>query len=229
MRKIIKIFLIAFTPFYSAQTDFQIIPEEWTQRFYDIIFPTVSNNGRFVTFKKNYERSSDTLAVVDMKNPDQIIYERAGVRSSSVKFTSNTDLFMISKNQAELLNLINMKVKQWKDIKDAVYVEKLQKIFIHQNNELITLSPQGEIIQKLDDINRIFVKNDRLYYVKKQNNRYYLMEWQEHMPIEIYSSDNKTVDLIYSQDDEYFILKRDDNNLFGSLIHVQVSARKILN
>src|SRR5690606_3208373 len=77
--------------------------------------------------------------------------------------------------------------------------------------------------------NRIFVKNDRLYYVKKQNNRYYLIEWQEHMPIEIYSSDNKTVDLIYSQDDEYFIIKRDDNNLFGSLIHVQVSSRKILN
>lgn len=121
------LFLFCFSLMYSQQSKAKI-PEDFQNRLYQIMFQQVSDNGRWAAFKKVYEKTNDTLVVVDARKRNRVLLEKGGV--GNFYFASNNVLFYQINNDVVRYDIAAKKERIYNDIAQYSYMEEAKKILM---------------------------------------------------------------------------------------------------
>ncbi|MCS3869469.1 dienelactone hydrolase [Chryseobacterium ginsenosidimutans] len=148
------------------------IPDALKNHQFGISALQLSPDGRFVIFNKSYEQNRDTLAVVDSKDPKNIILQVPN--SHSVRFTKSGDLFFCSGDDAELMKLPSKKSKKWKGVTAAHYLRKFNHLAIARNDSLIINDEHGNMIRVIPSIVSSRLTDGEIFYMSKDKNLYRL-------------------------------------------------------
>lgn len=213
---LVFLFLINFAFGQKAE---KIIPKEFVNQYYDIIFPKLSQDGRYISFKKNYERNSDTLVVIDKKLPDSILFQKSKVLSYSVSFTKKNTLFMISGKSAELLHLPNLKLQTWENSENGFYLKDEDQIVILQKDSLLILDEEGNLKHKVDNVISINEEGGKLHYIIQHADRYSIFEWKSNTSHHLYTSQHKNMKVIYAKDNANIIFISKEKEAIGDLVY----------
>ncbi|MDP2455294.1 MULTISPECIES: S9 family peptidase [unclassified Kaistella] len=194
------------------------VPDSLTRHYYNIGYQKISPNGRYVTFNKMYDRSTDTIMVVDRKNPDHIIFERGGVFANTAKFTTYSDLFMREGTNAQILSLPSLNLRIWKDVSDGFYHKVLKQIILLQNDTLKILNEEGDQVRTVARVKSIKNNKDCVYYTVKEAGAYRLTEWNGKSKKVLYTSENAYLDIVHRDALGIFVWDTKEKTGKGELI-----------
>lgn len=194
------------------------VPDSLARHYYSIEYQKISPNGRYVAFNKMYDRSTDTIMVVDRKNPDHIIFESGGVFANTAKFTTRSNLFMREGKNAQILSLPSLKVRVWKDVSDGFYHTVLKQIVLLQNDTLKILNEEGREVRTVAGVVSIKKDDNLVYYTVRQAGTYRLSEWNGQTTKVLYTSENAYVDIVHRDSLGIFVWDRKEKAGNGELI-----------
>ncbi len=187
---IVSLFLNTFS---NAQNITNSNADQFHNKLYQIRFQQLSNNGKFVAFKKAYEKLSDTLVLIDAQKRNEVVLEEGGV--GSFYFTGNNKLFYQRKKEIISYDLINKQVKSWPDIVQWQYVED-DKIFVLLEktvdaSKIIILDENGKVLQQFIHGQYFKVVDDLVAMVIATQGGYLLTEYRNRIQTPLYLSAKK--------------------------------------
>lgn len=212
MKTIRFLFLVSFgffTSFLFGQQAVASIPDSLSRHYYNIVFPKLSPDSRYIAFNKSYDRASDTVVLVDRKNPEKILFESGGVPAYSVMYTSQSNLFMRQGRYAQLILLPSLNKRIWKNVKDCFYHKALQQIVVMQNDTVKVYGADGHHVKSFSNI--MSLKNDEnvVYYTEKKDSIYVLREWDGYQSNILHSSKNNIMEVRYRDAENILIAQKD--------------------
>ncbi|ACU07683.1 peptidase S9, prolyl oligopeptidase active site domain protein [Flavobacteriaceae bacterium 3519-10] len=201
-----------------GQTETAEIPANLIRHYYQMDYQKISPNGRYVAFNKMYDRSTDTIMVVDRKNPDHIIFERGGVFANTAKFTTRSNLFMREGRNAQILSLPSSALRIWKNVSDGFYHSGLKQIILLKNDTLQILSEEGTELKTVADVKDLKKNSDLLYYTVEEAEAYRLTEWNGKTGKVLYTSENAHMDIRHRDASGIFLWDTKEKTGEGELI-----------
>lgn len=121
------LFLFCFS-YISSQQSRDKIPAEFQNRLYQIMFQQVSQNGQWAAFKKAYEKTNDTLVVVDARKRNRVLLEKGGV--GNFYFASNNVLFYQINKDVIRYDIAAKNEKVYQDVAQYAYMEEAKKFLL---------------------------------------------------------------------------------------------------
>ncbi|SHG08038.1 alpha/beta hydrolase family protein [Chryseobacterium vrystaatense] len=216
---LICVSLIFFCLLHSQNKD-QVIPDSLQRHYYNVSFPRISPNEQYITFNKAYDRSSDTVVLINRNNRDSVIFESGKVLANSINFTSNNNLMMRHGKNFQLLILPSLHMKVWENVTNYYWLPHDKLIFILQDRKLKILNENGEENSLINDVIGVNKIDDVLYFVTEDDKKNYsLYEWNLKQNKKIYSSPNSKMEVKYRDQDGLFILEQDENKKKALLIY----------
>lgn len=149
----------------NAQAKSPILPKRFTNTVYDVKFLKISENKRWLAFQKAYDTNSDTLVVVDSRNPNKVYFQKPDAVPFYTTFTNRGYLFSRGSRNAELLQLPSSKPMIWTDVQEGFYDDKENVIVLLSNKLLSVISEQGQLLSTLQDVKKIITKGDSRFAV----------------------------------------------------------------
>lgn len=219
IRRIVTTAFLVVSIIILGQNKETAVPDSLKRSYYNIVFPKIAPSGRYVVFNKNYDRTSDTVVLLDRKYPKQVIFERGGVNPYSVCFTSKDDLFMRTEKKAQLLLLPSLTQKVWQAVSNAFYISTLKQIVLLQNDNLIILDEKGRELKSIKNVIGIKEQENSLYYTVKDHNIYKLNEWNGFLTKVLHTSENSKLEVQHRDKRGMFIWEINGKTGKGELIY----------
>ncbi|MGE8534425.1 MAG: alpha/beta hydrolase family protein [Chryseobacterium sp.] len=224
---LICVSLIFFCLLHSQNKE-QEIPDSLQRHYYNVSFPRISPNEHYVTFNKAYDRSSDTMVLINRNNRDSVIFESGKVLANSINFTSNNNLMMSHGKNFQLLILPSLQMKVWENVTNYYWLPHDKLIFILQDRKLKILNENGEENSLINDVISVKKIDDVLYFVTEDDKKNYsLYEWNLKQDKKIYSSPNSKMEVRYRDQDGLFILEQDESSKKAQLIYRKSTDDKL--
>ncbi|WP_333853012.1 alpha/beta hydrolase family protein [Epilithonimonas sp.] len=229
-----KVFLtylgFLFCCLYKAQSKDQIIPDSLKRHYYNISFPKISPNEKYVTFNKAYDTSSDTLVVIDRNSKNLVIFEGGNILANNVNFTINGNLLMRQGKNLQMLLLPSLKLKVWKDSQDYAWIRELNLIFLLQGKVLKIIDGEGKENDSINEVISIKKVKNTLYFTTQDNNETYsLHEWNLKNTKKLYSSTNSKMEIKYQDQAGFFIWEKNESNQQGQLSYVSAESNQLFH
>ncbi|QBO59344.1 alpha/beta hydrolase family protein [Chryseobacterium salivictor] len=185
------------------QSDFQ------NQR-YDVIHNELSPNGKYVSFKKGYQDSQDSLVVLNTQNPVQIIHETNGVRKSF--FTGSNTLFIVKNRGLEIRNLKTQNSLNVNNILQVEYAAERKQVLVisigEKGNELLILDEKGTVIKKISGIDRFeILPNKEVFVTGKNGETQTVYELHDNELHAIYATADATPDVLTANNRNVVIIE----------------------
>lgn len=196
--KFINAIVVVCCGFLTAQLTDHSRADSLERQLYEIIYPQVSPNERYITFNKQDETSSDSMVLLDRKKAGQVIFRSGGLHASRLKFTKSSNLFMKEKNSAKLLQLPSQKLLVWKDVTEALYTNKFNQIILLQNDSLKILNEMGKEIRIIPNVVRLKKFKEDIFYTLRDQENYTISLWEGGYGKTIYTSNSISGEIIYS-------------------------------
>ncbi|KMQ70215.1 alpha/beta hydrolase family protein [Chryseobacterium koreense] len=157
---------------------------------YDIVHNEVSPNGKYVSFRKAYQDSRDTLVVLNNAVRGKEFYCTDGVKRSF--FTKSNTLFIAKKSELEVLRFKDRNPVRFKNVLQVEHLSEGRKILTINKgpagNYLVVLDENGVIIKSYPDIDRIEVLADeQVYAIGKTNGNSVLFQFVDNEMRAFYS------------------------------------------
>ncbi|BAP31072.1 prolyl oligopeptidase active site domain protein [Chryseobacterium sp. StRB126] len=165
---------------------------------YTIMFPETSPDGKWTAFRKTYEESRDTIVLVDRKKAENV-KQYAGV--TKFYFTGRSNLLLIRKGSAEMINLNSGVSKSWNQIVSSEFVKSQNTWLVLRGTSSsgtdLEIWKEGDPADRYKNVTSFFVKGSDVFFVKKEAGKNLLYDLR--MPEKaIYSTDQKILDCRWS-------------------------------
>ena len=165
--------------------------QKLADRYYKLAGLKMSDDGRWLTIRKSYDRNSDTVLIFSSWNAEQPAGYRTKVRN--LVFLSNDNLLMQSPHKAELLNLKEQTSKYFYDIKQIEAFGSNIQFLLHydekEKNRLELRDCNGNLLVAANNVSRFFTTDSGNIYAIAEN---------EKNENEVYSLKNELIQKIYS-------------------------------
>lgn len=193
---------------------------------YEVLQTVVSPDMKYLTFQKDYDPSSDTLALVSLKQPGHILFQTPNVYPVSVKFSKKGHVFMSGSSSAKLLKLPDLTPLVWNGIKTAFFMEGYNKIAILKEGIFKIYNEEGILEQEIGDILKLEHKDQRIFYTRKSGNKNVLMEWTPSAQKELFSEQAASYQISCLKDQMFFIQISKDGQNNPEIYFVDSSIQK---
>ncbi|MCJ8498615.1 prolyl oligopeptidase family serine peptidase [Chryseobacterium salipaludis] len=171
----------------------------------------VSHDNKYLTFQKNHEYRSDTLVLLSVAWPEQILYQMGGTNPDSLHFLPDEFLYVNTGSVANLLHIPTLTVKKWENAKKAFYSVRHQRICILRNNTLEIYDSHGKLLSAIEEVITVEEQAQRILYTVKENNNYHLMEWMPGKVVRLFSADRPNFQVFYATQKELIIQLQEEN------------------
>ncbi|MFC4163884.1 alpha/beta hydrolase family protein [Epilithonimonas zeae] len=168
---------------------------------YNIEQHEVSPNGKFVSFKKAYEISRDTLVVIKSDKPNKEVFTMSGVNRSF--FTNRNVLFAVKGREIDIISCESLKIVSIQDVLQVEYIKDKDQvlIFLERNGSklLQILDGSGKLLTEIPDIESIQVYKSRdVFFTKYSADHYSLYLLNNLMPKLLFNSPEKVRSIYYA-------------------------------
>lgn len=174
MKNLFILFSSCLLLFSGLKLDAQNKPEELqglADRHYRMLPFKISEDGRWVAFRKWHDRNSDTLLILDNRHPGKVIGHRAII--GEYFFPDNDHLLTRNQQSAELWNLKKQTGIYFEHVKDMKALKNNGWFVLHHNekedNRVGLYDTSGKLLQSVDQATRfIIAEDDRVYVITKE-------------------------------------------------------------
>ncbi|WHF51466.1 prolyl oligopeptidase family serine peptidase [Chryseobacterium gotjawalense] len=218
------IYLMVANFSFAQMKDFKA--NEFAGHTYNLSWLTWSPDKKYVSFQKSYEYSSDTLSLINVKHPEKIIFQSAGIYPNFLHYSKKGHLFMRGAKTAQLLKLPSVKPIIWENITDAFYLEKEEKIAILQKDILRIYNEDAELIDEIHGVNAIKKNKDILFFTGRNKNLYELIKWTANLKTTLNSSTHKRMNIVGNENPIFFIAERDSATTKNRVKYINITTRK---
>ncbi|MYY43976.1 alpha/beta hydrolase family protein [Elizabethkingia anophelis] len=168
--KLIVILFLLTGSYYNGQVLHDSL-KNCMSKFYNLYFQEFSDNGKYVSIRKQYENNTDTLMVFGTERKIPLV--GYNTKMSKAKFFKDDYLMSSGIGKAELWNLKTGQKIQYNNVKNAIVLpEKNQFLIWDNHNELSWYSTSGKLLQKFNDVNLVIDdKKGKFWYVKRNGDK----------------------------------------------------------
>lgn len=198
-----KIFVIVILFCFNALVRSQFNESSFQNLRYDIVHNDVSPNGKYVSFRKAYQNSWDTIVVVNNAAPAKEFYSTDGVKRSF--FTKSNSLFIVKKSELEVLRFKGRDPVRFKNVLQVEYLTDRRRILMikkgSEGNYLVVLDENGSIVKSYPGIDRIeALTNQQVYAIGKVDGNSVLFQLVNGVMQTLYST-NKEIKQVLNAND----------------------------
>lgn len=188
----------------------QVHSPDFQNQRYDVVHNELSPNGNYVSFKKEYQDSQDSLVVLNAQNSGQIIHETNGVRKSF--FTASNTLFIVKNRELDIRNLKTQNSLNVQNISQVAYVAERKQVLVissgEQGKELLILDENGGVIKKFSGIGRFeILPNKEVFVTGKNGATQTVYELHDHELHAIYATADATPEVSTANDRNVVIIE----------------------
>jgi len=128
----------------------------------------MSEDGKWLTIRKSYDLSRDTVLIFNSRYPEKPVGYRTKV--SGIFFPDADHLLMQGPDQAELLNLKENTGIYYQGVKQIQLLESKKEFLLHYNesgnDKLEWMDSKGSLLNVLEHVKRFFVsQNNQVYAI----------------------------------------------------------------
>lgn len=181
----------------------------------------LSPDGKYASFQKAYEYSSDTMVLVSAVGPKKVLFETPGVYPNTLKYSKKGHLFMSGPTTARLLKLPQLEPIIWTNISKAWFLEREQRIVIFQSGSLRIYDDNAKLTEEISEVVRAEINDERLFFTQRKDDLYVVSEWNEKASKILYTSMQKNVDVIFCDDEAVFLQERGEGNAPARILFVK--------
>lgn len=187
----------------------QLTESAFKERTYDLSWLRSSPNGKYISFQKNYESSSDTLALVAANGHGNIIYQTAGVYPNLLEYSAKGYLFITGPNSVRYLKLPSLKPWVWEGITKAIFLRNENKFAILQKGVLRIYGEEAQLLDKIADVSSVEQKQGQLFYLQEGPSSKTLVRWTKQSKQNVYTSEVSKVALDFFNGRTYLVHETD--------------------
>lgn len=142
--------------------------------FYDLGYRSVSNNGRWVTFYKNYDGNSDTLVIANTDGSERMIY-RTKVKEQIWMEGDRTAVTTIQ--GTELLDLLDRSSVVLPPADKVWFLKGSHSLLLYRGHVLeVYDSRNGKKLNGFEDTEQVFMDGDVAFLSRKKNDGFDLYQ-----------------------------------------------------
>lgn len=177
----------------NAQHIEKTIPDEFKNNLYQIMFQQVSPNGKWVAFKKAYEKTNDTLVLVNAEKRNEVILEVGEV--GNFFFAANNTLFYQKSNEIIQYNIPAKKQQVWKNISEYYYWEDQKKFILFEksagHNSIFIVDEDGEELERFINAQMIKIVDQSVIIITKSEAKFLVWRYDGERKSQVFKYDNK--------------------------------------
>lgn len=135
---------------------------------YDITQNEVSPDGKFISFKKSFDKSQDTLMLMRTDRAEHELFTTNGVLKSF--FSRDNLLFIVKRKQLQILNPKNLELRSIDDVRQIEQIEKKIFVIVARNNNkiLLVLDGEGNIVKEILNVDRVvYSENNEVFMIRE--------------------------------------------------------------
>lgn len=161
-------------------------------RHYKMMNLKMSEDGRWFTFRKWYDRNHDTLLIIDRQYPEKVTGSRTIIGEPF--FPDNNHLLTRNKESAELWDLQKQTGIYYEHVKDMKTLKGDGLFVLHYNekadNRIGLYDTSGRLLQSVDHATRfVIAEDDRVYVItREEEGDYHLVRLGDKGKEQLYSS-----------------------------------------
>lgn len=181
------------------------------ERNYVIATPYMSENGKWSVFRKSYEKSSDTIIVLNNSKAEEPVAVRDKVQSFF--FVDHNSLLIRLKGRVELLNLKKQKSTFYEKIVTSQSVKNKSQFLLHnEKNELQLYNQEGELLSFTENTNKFYVtESGTVYAVANIGQKFEIIRFNDKEKRKVYET-KQEIEYIEIDSDEKGIMIYERNN-----------------
>jgi dipeptidyl aminopeptidase/acylaminoacyl peptidase len=178
----------------TAQTRPGKLPGE-AGRFCLLASPKISEDGRWLTVWKSYDRDRDTLLIFDSRSPGKPVSYRANV--TSLAFTGTGQLLITHSNTAELIELDKQTSTSYPGVKRAQVLGNKGQFVLQYNaenqNKLELRTDSGKLVNETSHVGRFYVAGAKQVYaiIENDNHGFDVLRIREQTTEKVYHTEHK--------------------------------------
>lgn len=154
----------------AAQTDHDSLLKT-AEKYYRLTDLKMSEDGRWLIFRKSYDLNRDTVLILSSRSPEQPVCYRTKVES--IAFLNNGNLLMRGPKQAELLNPDRQTSIYYYGVKQIRALKSNRQFLLHydvkENNRLELRDSSGELLNRADHVNRFCTSENNHIFAVTEN------------------------------------------------------------
>lgn len=165
VRLLVGLCLLAACSLGAQQTD-----NRFQNRRYNITQNEVSPDGKFISFKKSFDRSQDTLMLMRTDRAEHELFSTDGVLKSF--FSLDNRLFIVKRKQIQILNPKNLELRFIDDVLQIEQMEKKIFVIVARNNNkiLLVLDGEGNVEKEILNVDRVeYSENNEVFIIREGN------------------------------------------------------------
>lgn len=192
--------------------------QHWTSKFYRIVNPMISNDGKWAVVRKRYELSQDTLLILDAKNTNRIVGNM--VLNGDTTFLKNEGLLVYGNGKSEFWNLVKNIRKSYQDLKTAYPIKGAgHYATLDKRDNLNVYDINGNKIFSVNEVIGFPVTDQNaLYFIKKNNDKYYVQAVSDGQISTFFQTENIISQITISDSGNHLIItEKEKDNLILTL------------
>lgn len=197
---------------------------------YDILFNEVSPDGRYLSFRKVYQNSRDSMVVMQTAQPEVVFYQTAGVTKSF--FSRTNTLFILKRSTLEILNFKSGRPQQHDHVTKVEYLPK-QKIIVatakdEEHEKILIFSEEGKMVRSIPNISRLMTlpNGDALITVKK-NGSSFLFELVRGEAVLLYTTGGEITAVTASDAEQLVLQEKHPGSAMSEMVYVDKQSLEV--
>nr|WP_199156170.1 prolyl oligopeptidase family serine peptidase [Pedobacter sp. ASV2] len=180
---------VVMTNLYAQNQESEI--KKLTSRFCQITDPKLSDDGKWLSFRKFYDENMDTLMVFNSLIPERPVGFR--VKINNIIFLPNSYLLLGGNEKAELWNLKTQASTWYSNVQKVEHIKSKNLFIIHRNDSLENMldlfDGTGKLLNQIKNVEHFVTDlNGRIYAVVKQGATYSVLRIDQVSTEKLYSS-----------------------------------------
>lgn len=224
MKRIIMLMLLCICHPAYAQKDSDFLSAEKKQNeAYDIHVKNTSKDGKWLAFFKMYDDNSDTLLIINRKEPE-IQFTRLKVLDH--QWSRDQQLILKYKDRTEIFDYVHNKKEILPACQTFGILDKENIVALHTSQQVLLYDLKGhKVIDSISRVVKVFYIDGGLYLQAKNNEEYHLLQWSDGKAITIYKSSYQISNLLVLHNNTLLIFEKKEN-LIQDIVYNDVSLKK---
>jgi len=191
--------------------------------FYDIIINDISPDNKWITFYKVYSSNADSLFIVNKENPQKQFVKVKAIGHMWIEdhlISKYSDKTTVHNLKAD--TTINLPSSQ-----ELWFLKDQNILLLFNGKDLLIYSViQKKVLQTLQSIKKVFVSDDSVYILKKNESRYQLYTWNLYDSTLVYETSNFIDRLVMLRDKSKFISLEKNKEHLQELVYCNLNSSK---
>lgn len=221
MRQLIMLILLCVCYQSYAQEDH--FPDTKKQyQTYDILLKSTSKDGKWLAFLKIYDGNSDSLMIINRKNPE-IKFLRLKVLDHQ---WSRDRLILKYSDRTEIINYTRNKIEILPACTSFGIIEKENRLVLQNSDQITSYSLEDQkVIDSVNGVLKVFYIDGGMYLQTKSGKNFQLLQWSDGKMITLYTSSNQIANLRLLQHGALLIFERKEDQK-QDIVYCDISANK---